>query len=128
MSRALSDDLRQRVIEAVDGGMSRRGAARRFGIGEATANRWVRRWRRSGSWSADKRGPKSPRSPLAGCHDELLALVGQRPGLTLNQIVAYLAEELGVQASKSALDRFFARHKITYKKRQRTPVSRSGRM
>ena len=45
MSRALSDDLRQRVIEAVDGGMSRRGAARRFGIGEATANRWVRRWR-----------------------------------------------------------------------------------
>lgn len=128
MSRALSDDLRQRVIEAVDGGMSRRGAARRFGIGEATANRWVRRWRRSGSWSADKMGPKSPRSPLAACHDELLALVGRRPGLTLNQIVAYLAEELGVQTSKSAVDRFFARHNITYKKRQRTPVSRSGRM
>ena len=73
-------------------------------------------------------GPKSPRSPLAACHDELLALVGQRPGLTLNQIVAYLAEELGVQTSKSAVDQFFARHNITYKKRQRTPVSRSGRM
>lgn len=90
MSRALSDDLRQRVIEAVDGGMSCRGAARRFGIGEATANRWVRRWRWLGSGSADKRGSKSPRSPLAACHDELLALVGQRPGLTLNQSVVYL--------------------------------------
>ena len=128
MSRALSDDLRQRVIEAVEGGMSRRGAARRFGVGEATAIRWVSRWRRSGSWSADRMGPKSARSPLAACHEELIALVEQRPGLTLKQIVAYLADELGVKTSKSAVDRFFARHDITYKKRQRTPVSRSGRM
>ena len=59
MPRSLSDDLRQRVIEAVDGGMSRRGASRRFGIGEAAAIRRVSRWRRPGSRSADRMGPKS---------------------------------------------------------------------
>lgn len=128
MPGSLLNDVRQRVMEAVEWGMSRRGAGRRFGIGESTAIRWVRRWRWSGSGLADKMGPKSARSPLAACHDELVALVGQRSGLTLNQIVVYLAEELGVKTSKSAVDRFFARHDITYKKRQRTPVSRSGQM
>ena len=33
MSRALSDDLHRRVIEAMESGMSRREAPRRFGIG-----------------------------------------------------------------------------------------------
>ena len=95
--------------------MSRRGAARRFGIGKATAIRWVSRWRRSGSRSADRMGPKSVRSLLAACHEESIALVEQRPGLILKRIVAYLAEELGVKMSKSAVDRFFARNAITYK-------------
>jgi len=32
MTRPLSIDLRERVIDAVDGGMSRRAAAERFGV------------------------------------------------------------------------------------------------
>ena len=52
MTRALSDDLRRRVVEAVDAGMSRRAAADRFGVGIATAIRWVDRWRSTGSWAA----------------------------------------------------------------------------
>ena len=39
MTRPLSDDLRRRVVRAVDDGMSRRGAAKRFG---STAIKWVR--------------------------------------------------------------------------------------
>ena len=42
MTRPLSDDLRRRVVRAVDDGMSRRGAAKRFGIGPSTAIKWVR--------------------------------------------------------------------------------------
>jgi hypothetical protein len=42
MAAPLSQDLRVRVIEAVEkGGMSRRAAAVRFGIGVRTAVRWV---------------------------------------------------------------------------------------
>ena len=37
MTRPLSDDLRRRVVAAVDDEMSRRGAAKRFGIAPLTA-------------------------------------------------------------------------------------------
>jgi transposase len=39
MTRPLSTDLRRRLIDAVEGGMSRRVAAERFGVGETTAIR-----------------------------------------------------------------------------------------
>ncbi len=41
MAKALSEDLRTRVVRAVEGGMSRRAAAERFGISAASAVRYV---------------------------------------------------------------------------------------
>ena len=42
MTRPLSNDLRRRVVTAVmEGGMSRRAAAQRFGIAPSTAIKWV---------------------------------------------------------------------------------------
>ena len=52
MAKTLAEDLRSRVVAAIDGGLSRRGAAERFGIGYATAIRWMRDWRATGSVSA----------------------------------------------------------------------------
>ena len=49
MAGALSCDLRSRVLAAVDAGTSRRSAAERFGVGIATAIRWVRAWDVAGS-------------------------------------------------------------------------------
>ena len=48
MGRALSNDLRDRVIRAVEGGLSRNAAAARFGVSIASAIRWVDAWRRTG--------------------------------------------------------------------------------
>ena len=62
MAKTLSEDLRSRVVAAIDGGLSRRGAAERFGIGYATAIRWMRDWRATGSVSAKPRG--GPRGSL----------------------------------------------------------------
>jgi len=45
MTKSISEDLRSRVIAAVDGGLSRRAAAERFGVAVASAVRWVRKWR-----------------------------------------------------------------------------------
>ncbi len=56
MARALSEDLRVRVIEAVEAGASRRQAAARFGVGLSSAIRWVDRWRKTGETGARKRG------------------------------------------------------------------------
>lgn len=49
MAQSLSDDLPARVIAAVDGGLSRRAAAARFGVAAASAVRWVREWRETGA-------------------------------------------------------------------------------
>ena len=46
MGRAMSMDLRVRVVKAIDDGLSTREAARRFAIGIATAGAWLRLWRR----------------------------------------------------------------------------------
>lgn len=52
MAKTLSEDLRGRVIAAVETGASRRAAAERFGVGVATAIRWVRVFRAMGTMSA----------------------------------------------------------------------------
>src|ERR1700710_1500746 len=56
MTRALSQDLRSRVIAAVDGGLSRNAAAERFGIAVSSAIRWVRAWRVDGRVTALPQG------------------------------------------------------------------------
>ena len=52
MAKPLSDDLRSRVIASVDGGMSCRAAAERFGVSISGAIRWVRAWRTEGRTAA----------------------------------------------------------------------------
>ena len=50
MAKPYSRDLRDRVLDAVDKeGKSRRSAADRFGIGESSAIRWIRRFMEAGS-------------------------------------------------------------------------------
>jgi transposase len=55
MAKPLSEDLRIRVIRAVEGGMSRRAAAERFGVSPASAVRFVRDWRERGGRRAPSR-------------------------------------------------------------------------
>src|SRR5438132_6417283 len=113
MARAYSSDLRVRVIRAVEGGFSARGAGRRLGIGESsTATAWVGRWRRTGSAEAKSQKGRS-RSPLKAHTAWLLALIGERADLTLEEIRELLGE-LGVGVS--SIWRFFDRHGISFKK------------
>src|ERR1700757_4332181 len=114
MPRAYSGDLRVRVIGAVEGGLSARGAARRLGVGESTATAWVGRWRRTGSSEAkSQKGPTRP--PLAAQTSWLLALITQQADLTLEEIRERLAER-GVQVAVSSIWRFYDRHGISFKK------------
>src|SRR5215207_5452829 len=48
MPSALSVDLRERVIAAIETGTSRRQAAKRFGVGTASAIRWPDPFRQEG--------------------------------------------------------------------------------
>jgi transposase len=113
--RAYSDDLRALVVGEVTGGTSRRSAARRFKVSASSAIRWVERHAETGSVSARKT-PK-PRSPLEPHASWLLELIAKEPDLTLAEIVQRLGSDLGMRSSDSAIDRFFKRHKISFKKK-----------
>ena len=52
---ALSMDIREKVMKAIAGGMSRRQAGREFDIGPATAVRWANRLPSARRWSGISR-------------------------------------------------------------------------
>jgi len=113
MSVAYSTDLRVRVIEAVQGGASRREAAERFSISVSSAIRWLHEWFEGGRTSAKPRG--GSRSPLEDHATWLLAVVAKRPDLTLEEIVAEMGKR-GIEGSRTAVWRFFERHDVSFKK------------
>lgn len=127
MSRAYSADLRGRVIDAVAAGGSARGAAARFGVGAATAVRWVRRWRETGERTARRQGHPGY-SKLDTYEPFLLELVAAKVDITLEEMRQRLTAERRVTAGLGTLWRFFERRGITVKKRRAMPASRPARM
>jgi putative transposase len=65
MAKPYSEDLRVRVVTAVEGGLSRRQAAALFNLGISTVVHWVRRFRATGSVAAKPMGGDH-RSRLTG--------------------------------------------------------------
>lgn len=127
MTHPLSDDLRKRVIEAVESGMSRRAAAERFNIGVSTAVKLLRRWNETGSRAARRFGGDVRSHRIDVFHDEILGWVADKPDITLAEITAHLEAKHGVSVAQSTVWRFFKRHGVTYKKRRRTPPNRTAR-
>jgi len=121
MPRAYSADIRGRVIARVESGASRREAAEHFEISASTAIKWVKCFRDTGSCAAST-------SPLEEHADCLLTLVADQPDLTLDEVVSAMHKR-GIAGSRSAVWRFFQRHKVTFKKKPaggRAEASRRG--
>ena len=112
-----SNDLRVRVIQVVEDGSAARAAARQFVIGDATAIRWAKRWRETGSFEAKSNKGQS-RSPLKKHEEWLLQLVQREPDLTLEEIRRRLLDERQQQAGIGSVWRFFDRHGISFKKKR----------
>ena len=82
MPRSYSTDLRVRVIKSISGGLSRRRAASRFGVGVSTAVKWYQRYRETGEVAAHKQG--QPVGSKLDAHEAfILALVKERPDISL---------------------------------------------
>ena len=125
MATALSMELRLRVLAAIDAGASCRQAAVRFGVSPASAIRWAQLRRRQGNACPQKQGGER-RSRRTEAHAKLiLRTLGKKRDATLAELRAALAEQ-GVSLGQTTLWRFFARHRITLKKRPRMPPSRTG--
>lgn len=127
MGRAYSNDLRERIVEAVEGGSSRRGAAEIFGVSPSCAVKLYRRWRETGSVKPARLGaPK--RCKLDPVADWLLALVKAEPDITLDEVRRRLAREHSLSASIGLLWTFLDRHDLSFKKnRARQRAGARGR-
>jgi transposase len=115
MPKPYSQDLRERVVRAVETGASCHEAAAAFEVSPSSAIRWVARWRQTGSPPAAKpMGGK--RSPLDVHKPWLLELIAAEPDLTLEEIRDRLRQR-GIRVSASSVWRFCDRHDITFKKK-----------
>jgi transposase len=127
MAKPYSQDLRDRVLDAVDkDGMSRRAAAERFGVSGSSAIKWVERLERAGSRTAARMGGYKPLK--LGPHREFLeAARAAKPDITLQALCDRLLAERGVTSDTSMMSRFFRRIGVTFKKRPLSRASRTGR-
>ena len=117
MARAYSQDLRDRVIDAVEReGLSRRAAARRFGVSAAAAIKWLQRFHRTGARGSAGTGGHRP-SKVQPHRAWVLAVVAAQPDITLAALAARLWTERGVRADTSMLSRFFQGEGISFKKK-----------
>ncbi len=115
MSKPLSVDLRERVVAAVDGGLSRREAAGRFGVSLSSAIRWTAQARRTGDVQPRRSGGDKRLRRIGDHASLILVAVEETPDITLAELRDLLASR-GVAVVISTLWRFFARRKITLKK------------
>jgi transposase len=127
MASAYSQDLRNRVIDAVENeGISRRAAARRFGVSESAAIKWLQRFEDTGHRKPVGTGGHRP-STLKPHRDFIEAAFKDKPDITLEALGRRLLAERGVKADTSMLSRFLRREGITLKKRRWWRASRIAR-
>jgi transposase len=130
MTKTLSGDLRSRLIIAVDGGMSRRAAAARFGVAVASAVRWVHEWRITGATSAKPKGGDQRSHRIEAYGAIIMAAIDAQVDITLVELAELLRIEHGASFAPSTVWRFLDRHAITIKKnrtRQRAGAARRRR-
>src|SRR5262249_44997559 len=90
MPKAYSGEMRERVIAEVESGASRREAAEEFAVSASTAVIWVKCFRETGR--------------------------EKQPDLTLDEVVLAMRKHK-IPGGRTAVWRFFKRHKITFKKK-----------
>jgi transposase len=126
MTRPLSSDIRGRLVSAVEGGMTRRSAARRFGVAASTAIKWVDQWRRTGDVGPRRQGGDHRSHHLEAHAAEILGMVGDTPDITLSELAEHLVEAHGVKAAQSTIWRLLDRHGMTFKKNRARQRAAAG--
>ena len=128
MGKPYSIDLRERAVAAVEQeGMSRRQAAKRFGVSYSAVIEWVRRYRETGSVEPGQMGGHKPKA-IRGEHHVWLVERCRDRAFTLRGLVAELAGR-GLSVDYRSVWNFVHAEDLSYKKNrtgQRTGSSRRG--
>ena len=113
MTRPYSNDLRERVVGAVNGGETCRTVAARFGVAVSSVVKWSKRQRETGSVAPAKMGGYR-RRVLEPYRDFIVDCIGQTPHLTLHGLKDELAAR-GVVVSHNAVWLFLRREGLSFK-------------
>jgi len=125
MAKTLSVDLRVRVCSAISEGLSCHEAAARFGVSIASAIRWQAQMRSTGDVTPRPRGGDRKSGRIEAEAEFILQQIEERRDITLVELQAKL-QERGTRVGIGTLWRFFDRRRISFKKRRRTPPSKSA--
>jgi|SRR5919112_5513284 transposase len=102
--KAYSEDLRTKILEAVDRGMPKSEAAKTFGVSRSSVKRYAAA-RREGRPLAPRKHPGSKPKLDQRARKILQADVEDRPAITLKERCRFLKEIVGVSVSESTLSR-----------------------
>ena len=126
MTRPLSMDIRSRLVRVVAEGMTRRAAAKRFGVAASTAIKLMDQWERTGALEARPQGGDHRSHHIEAYAEEILGLIETRRDITLLEIAEHLDREHGLKVAQSTVWRLLDRRDMTFKKnraRQRAAAS-----
>ena len=116
MSKALSLDLRVRVLAAVTDGASHRAATLRFGVSAASVSRWRRRTAAHGDPGPKALGGDRRSGRIEQHREQILGALADQPDLTMEELRRTLAVR-GLRFGFGTLHRFLVRHRMTCKKK-----------
>jgi transposase len=115
MMSAYSEDLRRRIVSAVEGGMPKARAARTFSVSLSSVKRYVQRAQRGESLAPKKRpgaAPKLDEKARKLLEEDLR----ERPFATLKERRDYVGVTTGLWVSRSTVCRAISRTAQTRKK------------
>ncbi len=107
MTRPLSNDLRKRVVDAIEAGESCRSVAARYGVSVSSVVKWSQRYRATGSVAPGKMG--GHRKPVLEPHRTFIVeQINRTSHLTLHGLKDALAAR-GVKVSHDTVWQFLRR-------------------
>lgn len=129
MSHAISNDLRQRIVDRyLQEGESYDSVAEHFQVGRATVNRVVNRFRRTGSVERSPRGGGNPPWISEDELPRLRDLVAEKPDRTADELAREWGLRFGAALSRSSMVRALARAGLSVKKNPSARPSRTVQM
>jgi transposase len=101
---AYSEDLRVRVVEAVEGGMPRGEVVRVFRVSLPSMKRWLKQWRETGSLAA-RPVPGAPVRKTVGLRAALAGRLATHADATLDEHCSWWADVSGYSVSTATMSR-----------------------
>ena len=115
MAKPYSEDLRRRVVGAIEGGATIPEAAEQCGVSISSVVRFLKLHRETGSVGSAKFGCYKDFA-LAAHEDLVRQLVAEQPDITLAELEERLAKKK-ITVGKSSISRFLHHLKLPFKKK-----------